>query len=65
MLEGFLHVLQFIGLTAGEAFVVVFLGSLIISAHMWPRMGASVGGWVHARKRPHAQASGRADSTDK
>jgi hypothetical protein len=33
-------VLQAIGLTAGEAFVVVFLAGFIITAHYWPKVGA-------------------------
>ncbi|HEY5956816.1 MAG TPA: hypothetical protein VIV60_09700 [Polyangiaceae bacterium] len=32
--------LQVIGLTAGEAFVVAFLAGFIITAHYWPRVGA-------------------------
>lgn len=31
-----------IGLTAGEAFVVVFLAGFIITAHYWPRIGAKL-----------------------
>jgi hypothetical protein len=35
-------VLTAIGLTAGEAFVVVFLAGFIITAHYWPRIGAKL-----------------------
>jgi hypothetical protein len=38
-------VLQHIGLTAGEAFVVVFVAGFIITAHYWPRIGA----WLAVR----------------
>jgi hypothetical protein len=33
-------VLTAIGLTAGEAFIVAFLATFIITAHHWPRAGA-------------------------
>ncbi len=29
-----------IGLTAGEAFIVLFLATFIITAHYWPKVGA-------------------------
>lgn len=32
--------LQLVGLTAGEAFVVAFLAGFIITAHYWPKLGA-------------------------
>jgi hypothetical protein len=35
-------VLNAIGLTAGEAFVVTFLAGFIITAHYWPKIGARV-----------------------
>jgi hypothetical protein len=47
-------VLSAIGLTAGEAFVVVFLAGFIITAHYWPKVGAwlsvSLSSWVEQRR---------------
>lgn len=37
--------LQYIGLTAGEAFVVIYVAGFIITAHYWPK----VGGWLMTR----------------
>lgn len=34
--------LNAIGLTAGEAFVVAFLAAFIITAHYWPKIGAKL-----------------------
>ncbi len=46
--------LSAIGLTAGEAFVVVFLGGFIITAHYWPKVGAwlsvTLFTWVEQRR---------------
>jgi hypothetical protein len=38
-------VLKYIGLSAGEAFVVVYVAGFIITAHYWPK----VGGWLMTR----------------
>jgi len=42
-------VLQLIGLTAGEAFVVTFLGGFIITAHYWPKLGAWLSVAIYSR----------------
>lgn len=39
------RVLQYIGLTAGEAFVVVYVACAIITAAYWPKMGS----WLMTR----------------
>jgi hypothetical protein len=36
-------VLQYIGLTAGEAFIVLFVAGFIITWPYWPRVGAWLG----------------------
>jgi hypothetical protein len=38
-------VFQYIGLTAGEAFVVIYVAGFIITSAYWPR----VGGWLMTR----------------
>jgi len=42
-------VLHFIGLTAGEAFVVAYIAVFIITAQFWPRLGARAGEWFGAK----------------
>ncbi len=34
--------MPFLGLTAGEAFIVVFIVVAVVSAPYWPRLGAAI-----------------------
>jgi Tfp pilus assembly protein PilO len=44
-------VLDWLGLTFGELFVVLFLASLIVSAGYWPKLGSWVAQRLTGRKR--------------
>jgi hypothetical protein len=46
-------VLSVVGLTAGEAFVVVFLAAFIITAQYWPKLGALLGEALVNRAERH------------